>query len=67
MQVADLHYSVSQGVCRNTNLKPCHDGDVMTKSLLSRVLDVERPDLIVFTGDQVGEMLALLVSIVKVP
>ena len=55
MQIADLHYSVSRGVCRDTDMSPpCKNGDVLTDSLLSRALDTEKPDLIVFTGDQLN-------------
>ncbi|KAF8643188.1 hypothetical protein AX16_009173 [Volvariella volvacea WC 439] len=54
MQVADLHYSVSQGVCRDTLLDPCEAADNLTNSLLGRMLDKEKPDLIVFTGDQLN-------------
>ncbi|KAF8325842.1 Metallo-dependent phosphatase-like protein [Cantharellus anzutake] len=55
MQIADLHYSVSEGVCRDTNMSPpCKKGDVTTDTLLSRALDIEKPDLVVFTGDQLN-------------
>lgn len=55
MQIADLHYSVSQGKCLQTNHKPCDQGDVETdRSLLSVALDAEKPDLVVFTGDQLN-------------
>jgi hypothetical protein len=54
MQIADLHFSVSKGQCRDTDLSPCNGGDVVTESLLSRALDAERPDFVLFTGDQVG-------------
>ncbi len=33
---------------------PCKNGDVLTDSLLSRALDAENPDLVVFTGDQLN-------------
>lgn len=55
LQVADLHYSVSQGQCRDTP-KPCDDSDNITSSLLGRVLEKEKPDLVVFTGDQLNGM-----------
>ncbi|THH27295.1 hypothetical protein EUX98_g6887 [Antrodiella citrinella] len=54
LQVADLHYSVSAGVCRDTPLSPCVGSDNITNSLLSHILDVEKPDLIVFSGDQLN-------------
>lgn len=55
LQIADLHYSVSQGTCLQTKHEPCKYGDVETdKSLLSIALDAEKPDLVVFTGDQLN-------------
>jgi predicted MPP superfamily phosphohydrolase len=53
LQVADLHFSVSQGVCRDTP-NPCDDSDNLTTSLVSRIIDKEKPDLIIFTGDQLN-------------
>ncbi|KAL1696645.1 Metallo-dependent phosphatase-like protein [Schizophyllum commune] len=54
LQVADLHFSVSHGVCRDTDRGDCVHGDDTTLSLLDHVLDEERPDFIVFTGDQLN-------------
>ena len=54
MQIADLHFSVSEGVCRDTTISPCTASDNLTMTLLARVLDQERPDLVVFTGDQLN-------------
>ncbi|KAI9573783.1 Metallo-dependent phosphatase-like protein [Boletus coccyginus] len=54
LQVADLHYSVSRGVCRDTVLDPCVASDNLTNSLLGHILDLENPDLVVFTGDQLN-------------
>ncbi|KIK90771.1 hypothetical protein PAXRUDRAFT_831401 [Paxillus rubicundulus Ve08.2h10] len=54
LQVADLHYSVSRGVCRETVIDPCTASDNLTNSLLGHVLDAEKPDLVVFTGDQLN-------------
>lgn len=54
LQVADLHFSVSQGACRDTLLKPCEHSDNLTNSLISRTLDAEKPDLVVFSGDQLN-------------
>ncbi|KAF8347706.1 Metallo-dependent phosphatase [Amanita rubescens] len=53
MQIADLHFSVSQGSCRETP-EPCNNSDNMTTSLLMRMLDKEKPNLVVFTGDQLN-------------
>ncbi|KAI0072805.1 Metallo-dependent phosphatase [Panus rudis PR-1116 ss-1] len=54
LQVADLHFSVTAGVCRDTLLSPCEGSDNITNSLISHVLDVENPDMVVFTGDQLN-------------
>lgn len=54
MQIADLHYSVSAGECRDTILDPCTHSDNLTNTLLARVLDEEKPDMVVFTGDQLN-------------
>ncbi|KAI0917949.1 hypothetical protein AcV5_002750 [Taiwanofungus camphoratus] len=54
MQIADLHFSVSSGVCRDTPLAPCTGSDNLTSTLLSRMLDAEQPDLVVFSGDQLN-------------
>ncbi|KAG9125890.1 hypothetical protein FRC07_005748 [Ceratobasidium sp. 392] len=53
MQVADLHYSTSHGHCLDTKLNPC-DGFNSSQNLLARALDAERPDLVVFSGDQLN-------------
>ncbi|KAG7093566.1 hypothetical protein E1B28_007236 [Marasmius oreades] len=54
LQVADLHYSVSVGKCQNVRFSPCSASDNLTSTLLSRILDAEKPDLVVFTGDQLN-------------
>ncbi|KAJ3759333.1 Metallo-dependent phosphatase-like protein [Lentinula raphanica] len=64
MQIADLHYSVSVGSCQDmregtklNELCTSPDGpgsDNLTNTLLGRMLDVEKPDLVVFTGDQLN-------------
>ncbi|KAF8892061.1 Metallo-dependent phosphatase-like protein [Infundibulicybe gibba] len=54
LQVADLHFSVSQGICRDTDLEPCVHSDNLTTNLISRVIDAEKPDFVVFTGDQLN-------------
>jgi predicted MPP superfamily phosphohydrolase len=52
-QIADLHYSVGHGECRDTPKQNCV-GDDDTQDLLGRMLDEEKPDLVVFTGDQLN-------------
>ncbi|KAG6866553.1 hypothetical protein C0991_002038 [Blastosporella zonata] len=54
MQVADLHYSVSQGLCRDSDLNPCEHSDNLTNTLMGRALEAEMPDLVVFSGDQLN-------------
>ena len=54
LQVADLHFSVARGECLNTIISPCEASDNLTSTLLAKVLDAERPDLVVFTGDQLN-------------
>jgi len=53
MQIPDLHFSVSHGECRDTLKSPCV-GDTDTIDLLSKMLDEEKPDMVVFTGDQLN-------------
>ncbi|OBA20008.1 Metallo-dependent phosphatase [Metschnikowia bicuspidata var. bicuspidata NRRL YB-4993] len=56
LQVADLHFSTGVGVCRDPvpeeSAKGC-EADPRTISFLNRVLDIEKPDFVVLTGDQV--------------
>ncbi|WVQ75858.1 hypothetical protein IAR50_005491 [Cryptococcus sp. DSM 104548] len=53
MQIADLHYSVGTGECRDTDKEGCI-GDVDTATWLAEALDAEQPDLVVFSGDQLN-------------
>ena len=54
MQIADLHFSVGAGPCRDPT-SPCDGGAyAYTEALVERALDAERPDLVVFTGDQLN-------------
>mgnify|MGYP001187537586 FL=1 len=56
LQVADLHFSTGVGVCRDPvpeeSIKGCQ-ADPRTLKFINRVLDMEKPDLVVLTGDQV--------------
>ncbi|KAK6457684.1 Metallo-dependent phosphatase-like protein [Scheffersomyces xylosifermentans] len=56
LQVADLHFSTGVGKCRDpfpaSTAKGCQ-ADPRTLKFLERVLDIEKPDLVVLTGDQV--------------
>ncbi|ODO07841.1 hypothetical protein I350_03420 [Cryptococcus amylolentus CBS 6273] len=53
MQIADLHYSVGTGECRDTDREGCI-GDVDTATWLAEALEAEQPDLVVFSGDQLN-------------
>ncbi|OXG80415.1 hypothetical protein C345_05305 [Cryptococcus neoformans A2-102-5] len=53
MQIADLHYSVGTGECRDTDLEGCV-GDANTAAWIAEALDAENPDLVVFSGDQLN-------------
>ncbi|KAL8766108.1 MAG: hypothetical protein Q9209_007006 [Squamulea sp. 1 TL-2023] len=58
LQVADLHFSTGLGVCRDAepagyNGGKC-DADVRTVEFLGSVLDSEKPDLVVLSGDQIN-------------
>lgn len=53
MQIADLHYSVGNGACKDTDKEPCV-GDPETQEWLGHALDIEMPDLVVFSGDQLN-------------
>jgi hypothetical protein len=46
MTVADLHFSVGSGECRDTDKNPCV-GDAETLKWLGEALDAEKPDLVV--------------------
>ncbi|KAJ9643458.1 Phosphatase dcr2 [Coniosporium tulheliwenetii] len=58
MQVADLHLSTGIGVCRDPEPKGANggkcDADTRTLEFVGRLLDDERPDLVVLSGDQVN-------------
>ena len=49
MSVADLHYSVGSGECRDTDKEGCV-GDPDTATWLGEALDGEQPDLVVRTA-----------------
>ncbi|ORX34309.1 Metallo-dependent phosphatase-like protein [Kockovaella imperatae] len=53
MQIADLHYSVGSGGCRDSDKTPCV-GDIDTETWLAEALEAEKPDLVVFSGDQLN-------------
>ncbi|RWA07178.1 hypothetical protein EKO27_g7927 [Xylaria grammica] len=58
MQLADLHLSTGTGQCRDAVPNeyeggPC-EADPRTLDFVSRLLEEEKPDLVVLTGDQVN-------------
>lgn len=56
MQAADLHLSTGTGKCREAmpeNGGPC-EADTRTLEFLGKLLDEEKPDLVVLSGDQVN-------------
>ena len=58
LQVADLHLSTGLGVCRDAEPPTLHgakcDADPRTLEFVGSVLDSEKPDLVVLSGDQVN-------------
>jgi hypothetical protein len=58
MQLADLHLSTGVGICRHAipdtyNGGPC-EADPRTLDFVSKILDEEKPDFVVLSGDQVN-------------
>lgn len=54
LQAADLHFSTGEGVCRDQFPEvPDCKADKRTLKFLETVLDLEKPDLVILTGDQV--------------
>ena len=56
LQVADLHLSTGVGVCRDAmpeDGKKC-EADTRTLDFIGKMLDDEKPDLVVLSGDQIN-------------
>lgn len=56
MQLADLHLATGLGVCRDPmpeNGKKC-EADTRTLEFVGRLLDEEKPNLVILSGDQVN-------------
>lgn len=58
MQVADLHLSTGTGACRDAEPAGLNGGhceaDPRTLEFVGKLLDQEKPDLVVLSGDQVN-------------
>ncbi|KAF2837899.1 calcineurin-like phosphoesterase [Patellaria atrata CBS 101060] len=58
MQAADLHLSTGLGTCRDPEPKGHNggrcDADVRTLDFVGKLLDEEKPDLVILSGDQVN-------------
>ena len=58
LQVADLHLATGPGICREPEPPSDSNGkcsaDLRTLAFLSSVLDDEKPDLVILSGDQVN-------------
>ena len=55
LQVSDMHLSTGLGACRDEYPPSRHcDADPRTLDFVTRVLDLEKPDLVVLSGDQVN-------------
>ncbi|CAO3701716.1 unnamed protein product [Rhizopus stolonifer] len=54
LQLADLHFTNEKGVCRDVLSESECDGDAMTINYINRVLDKEKPGLVVFSGDNIN-------------
>ncbi|XBW34920.1 hypothetical protein QEN19_000484 [Hanseniaspora menglaensis] len=57
LQLADLHYSIGPGVCRDPfppeDFAEGCEADVITYTFVDKLLDLEAPDFVVFSGDQI--------------
>lgn len=58
VQIPDTHMVTGTGVCKdaidaNGNALPPSEADPLTIKFLGRILDVEKPDLVILTGDQI--------------
>lgn len=57
LQIADIHYAVGTGKCRDPypeeNYGQNCEADLLTTEFIEKVLDIEKPDFVVFSGDQI--------------
>ncbi|KAM0714514.1 hypothetical protein Q7P37_009809 [Cladosporium fusiforme] len=57
VQISDMHMVTGVGVCNDAidakgNNLPESEADPLTVNFIGKILDLEKPDLVVFTGDQ---------------
>jgi len=53
LQLADLHFSNDRGSCKDTPPSSSCIGDATTITTIEHLLKSEKPDLVVFTGDNI--------------
>ncbi|KAI8977093.1 Metallo-dependent phosphatase-like protein [Mycotypha africana] len=53
LQIADLHFTNEEGVCRDVPADTECNGDMTTLKYIEKLLDHEKPDLVVFSGDNI--------------
>jgi hypothetical protein len=58
LQISDMHMVTGPGICKDAqdphgNYLPESEADPLTVNFVGKVLDIERPNLVAFTGDQV--------------
>ncbi|KAI9247344.1 Metallo-dependent phosphatase-like protein [Sporodiniella umbellata] len=54
LQLADLHITNEQGECRDVLSEVSCKGDQTTLDYVQRVLEKEKPDLVIFSGDNIN-------------
>jgi predicted MPP superfamily phosphohydrolase len=57
VQISDTHMVTGVGFCKDAvdadgNFLPESEADPLTVNFIEKILDVERPDLVILTGDQ---------------
>ncbi|KAG1219985.1 hypothetical protein G6F35_007040 [Rhizopus arrhizus] len=54
LQLADLHFTNEEGFCRDVSSETDCKGDATTIDYINKVLDKEKPSLVVFSGDNIN-------------
>ena len=55
VQVSDMHLATGLGICRDEFPATDHcEADIRTLEFVSEVLDTEKPDLVILSGDQIN-------------